>query len=217
MKAFVALLLATLVALTTTPALADRNDPHIVVLGLLGQKALLKIDGQQHMLAAGESAGGVTVLEVTRQDTLLRINQREERLAMGKDTGGIDLREAQASIDISMNAYGQFITNGQINGRVVKFLVDTGANTVSMTTADARALGVDYKRVGERTGVMTAGGPVEAWVVTLGSVQVGPITVRNVVATVREAADIQPILLGMTFLSQVNLQHEQNRLRLMAR
>jgi len=213
MRAFAALLLVTLAA----PALADRNDPHVVVIGLLGQKALLKIDGQQHMLAAGESAGGVTVLEVTRQDTLLRINQREKRLAMGKDTGGIDLREARASIEINMNAYGQFITNGQINGRVVKFLVDTGANTVSMTTADARTLGVDYKRVGERTGVMTAGGPVEAWVVTLGSVQVGPITVRNVVATVREAADIQPILLGMSFLSQVNLQHEQNRLRLMAR
>lgn len=220
MKAPITLpLLATLLLLLslTGPALASRDDPHVVVIGLLGQKALLRIDGQQHMLATGENAGGVTVLEVTRQDALLRINKREIRLAMGKDTGGIGQREAGASVEISMNAYGQFITSGQINGRVVQFLVDTGANTISLTANEARAIGLDYKRFGERTGIMTAGGAIEGWVVTLASVQIGPITVRNVVATVRESNDNAPILLGMTFLSRVNMQHEQNRLRLTAR
>ncbi len=214
MKALTALLLLLTFA---SPALASRDDPHVTVIGLLGQKALLKIDGQQHMLAAGESAGGVTVMEVTRQDTLLRINKREIRLAMGKDTGGIGQRSVAASVDIGMNGYGQYITGGQINGRVVQFLVDTGANTVSLTASDARAIGLDYKRLGERTGIMTAGGPIEGWVVTLSSVQVGPITVRNVVATVRESNDTSPILLGMTFLSRVAMQHEQNRIRLTAR
>lgn len=214
MKAMTTLLL--LLSLSS-PVLASRDDPHVVVIGLLGQKALLKIDGQQHMLAPGDSAGGVTVLEVTRQDTLLRINKRETRLGMGKDTGGIGLREAGPSVDIGMNAHGQFITSGQINGRVVQFLVDTGANTVSLTADEARAIGLDYKRFGERTGIMTAGGAIEGWVVTLGSVQVGPITLRNVVATVRESTDNSPILLGMTFLSRVTMQHEQNRIRLTAR
>lgn len=210
--------LTTLLFLLTlaSPVLASRNDPHVIVIGLLGQKALLKIDGQQHMLGPGDSAGGVTVLEVTRQDTLLRINKRETRLGMGKDTGGIGQREG-ASVEIGMNGYGQFITGGQINGRAVQFLVDTGANTVSMTTGDARAMGLDYKRLGERSWVMTAGGQVDAWVVTLNSVQVGPITVRNVLATVRESNDNAPILLGMTFLSRVSMQHEQNRLRLSSR
>ncbi|MFP5429573.1 MAG: TIGR02281 family clan AA aspartic protease [Gammaproteobacteria bacterium] len=214
MKALIPLLLLLSLA---SHVLASRDDPHVTVIGLLGQKALLRIDGQQHMLAPGESAGGVTVLDVTRQDTLLRINKRETRLGMGKDTGGIGQREAAPSVDIGMNANGQFITSGQINGRVVQFLVDTGANTVSLTTSEARAIGLDYKRLGERTGIMTAGGAIEGWVVTLGSVQVGPITVRNVVATVRESRDDAPILLGMTFLSRVNLQHEQNRIRLTAR
>lgn len=214
MKACAALLL---LATLSAPVLADRNDPQVVVVGLLGSKALLKIDGQQYMLAAGESAGGVTVLEVTRQDTLLRINRRELRLAMGKDTGGIGQREVGPSVEISMNADGQFITSGQINGRVVQLLVDTGANTVSMTADEARALGVDYKRFGERTGVLTAGGVVGAWTITLASVQVGPITVRNVVATVRESTDTAPVLLGMSFLSRVSIQHEQNRLRLTGR
>lgn len=214
MKSLTFLLLLLTLAGT---ALASRDDPHVVVIGLLGQKALLRIDGLQHTLAAGEKAGGVTVLEVTRQDTLLRINKREVRLAMGKDTGGIARREGGASVEIGMNGYGQFITGGQINGRVVQFLVDTGANTVSMTTGDARAMGLDYKRLGERTGIMTAGGQVSGWVVTLNTVQVGPITVRNVLATVRESNDNAPILLGMTFLSRVSMQHEQNRLRLTGR
>lgn len=214
MKVLPALLLLVTLA---SPALASRDDPHVTVIGLLGQKALLRIDGQQHMLGPGDSAGGVTVLEVTRQDTLLRINKRETRLGMGKDTGGIGQREAAPSVDIGMNAYGQFITSGQINGRVVQFLVDTGANTVSLTAAEARAIGLDYKRFGERTGIMTAGGPIEGWIVTLGSVQVGPIVLRNVVATVRESTDDSPILLGMTFLSRVTMQHDQNRIRLTAR
>ena len=99
----------------------------------------------------------------------------------------------------------------------MRFLVDTGANTVSLTANDARAIGLDYKRIGERVGIMTAGGNIEGWSVTLGSVQVGPITVRNVIATVRESNDNAPILLGMTFLSRVSMQHEQNRIRLTAR
>ncbi|MBP7178593.1 MAG: TIGR02281 family clan AA aspartic protease [Moraxellaceae bacterium] len=214
MKSLVALLLLLTLA---SNALASRDDPHVLVIGLLGQKALLRIDGEQHMLAVGERIGGVTVLEVTRQDTLLRINKREVRLAMGKDTGAITQRSAGASVEIGMNGYGQYITGGQINGRVVRFLVDTGANTVSLTANDARAIGLDYKRIGERVGIMTAGGNIEGWSVTLGSVQVGPITVRNVVATVRESNDNAPILLGMTFLSRVSMQHEQNRIRLTAR
>ena len=214
MKSLVALLLLLTLA---SNALASRDDPHVLVIGLLGQKALLRIDGEQHMLAVGERIGGVTVLEVTRQDTLLRINKREVRLAMGKDTGAITHRSAGASVEIGMNGYGQFITGGQLNGRVVRFLVDTGANTVSLTANDARAIGLDYKRIGERVGIMTAGGNIEGWSVTLGSVQVGPITVRNVIATVRESNDNAPILLGMTFLSRVSMQHEQNRIRLTAR
>ncbi len=46
---------------------------------------------------------------------------------------------------------------------------------------------------------------------------VGPITVRNVQASVREAPRISPVLLGMSFLSQVDMRHEQNRLKMTAR
>lgn len=202
--------------LASAPALASRDDPHVTVIGLIGNKAILRIDGEKHMLAAGESASAVTVVEVTRQDALLRINGRERRLGMGMDTGPISARAAGGSLEVAMNAHGQFITNGQINGRVVEFLIDTGANTVSMTVEDARALGIDY-RAGQAGASLTAGGTVRAWGVTLDRVKVGSIELRGVQATVREAPRNTPILLGMTFLSRVKMQQEQNRLRLSER
>ena len=215
-----ALLLLLLALLSTELVAAPKyppKEPQVTVIGLIGSKAILRINGQQHIVAKGESRDGVTLQDVVAGQAVLEINGRPISLGMGMDTGGMTARAAGGSIEIVMNGQGQFITNGQINGRVVEMLVDTGANTVSMTADDARALGIDYRMDGKRGASATAGGVVVAWVVTLKSVQIGPIVVKNVQATVREAPRISPVLLGMTFLSQVNMQHEQNRLKITAR
>ncbi len=198
-------------------AAAPARVPHVAVIGLIGSKAILRIDGHQVMLGRGESQGDVTLLDIGKAEALLNVGGRELRLGMGMDTGGIVAREGGPSVEIVMNGRGQFLTNGMVNGRVVEFLVDTGANTVSMTADDARSLGIDYRLDGQEGRTMTAGGVVRSWNVTLKSVQIGPIAVRNVEASIREAPSFGPILLGMTFLSRVDIQHERNRLRLTAR
>lgn len=211
-------LLALLLAL---PAAAHAGPPlpptHVNVIGLIGGRAILRIDGEQVILRPGESRGSVTLLGVENGEAVLRVGKRELRLGMGMDTSGFAPRAEGGSVEVAMNGRGQFITNGMINGRVVEFLVDTGANTVSMTAQDARRLGIDYQVEGTRGASATAGGIVTSWAVTLKSVQVGPIVVRNVQATVRESPDLAPILLGMTFLSRVNLTQESQRLRLSER
>ena len=211
--------LLALLASWPGPALAAPAAPaaHVNVIGLIGDRAILRIDGEQAMLRPGESRSGVTLLGVANGEAVLRVGNRELRLGMGMDTRGFAPRAEGGSVEIAMNGRGQFITNGMINGRVVEFLVDTGANSVSMTTEDARRLGIDYRIDGEPARSATAGGIVNSWVVNLKSVQVGPITVHNVTASVREALAHTPILLGMTFLSQVDLRQERNRLRLTAR
>lgn len=210
------LLPALLLALLLPPgtALASRDDPHVNVIGLIGERAILRIDGEQAILRPGDSRGGVTLVAVEKGEAVLRVGKREVRLGMGMDTGGIAPREAGGSVEIAMNARGQFITNGMINGAVVEFLVDTGANTVSMTAQDAKRLGIDYLVEGIPATSATAGGIVRAWAVTLRSVQVGPIVVKNVQATVREAPSLAPVLLGMSFLSRVKLAQDSQRLRL---
>lgn len=217
-RRFCALLCLVLLpaVLWAAPRGTDKG-PHVTVIGLMGSKAILRINGQQQMLGKGESRDGVTLLDIVAGQAQLDINGRKIGLGMGMDTGGIAARTEGASVEIVMNPIGQFITNGQINGRVVEMLVDTGANMVSMTTEDARRLGIDYLMDGRLGTSSTAGGVVRSWVVTLKSVQVGPITVRNVQANIRDAPTISPVLLGMTFLSQVNMNHEQNRLKMTAR
>lgn len=211
-------LLALLLALpTVAPAGPPLPPTHVNVIGLIGGRAILRIDGEQVILRPGESRGSVTLLGVENGEALLRVGKRELRLGMGMDTSGFAPRTEGGSVEVAMNGRGQFITNGMINGRVVEFLVDTGANTVSMTAQDARRLGIDYQVDGTRGASATAGGIVTSWAVTLKSVQVGPIVVRNVQATVRESPDLAPILLGMTFLSRVNLTQESQRLRLSER
>lgn len=196
---------------------ARDGSRHVAVIGLIGERAILRIDGEQVILRPGEARGDISLVRVEKGEAVLRIGKREIRMGLGMDTAGVAPREAGGSVDIAMNGAGQFITNGMINGRVVEFLVDTGANTLSMTTDDARRLGIDYRVEGQKAASATAGGIVTAWVVNLRSVQVGPIVVKNVQATVREAPALSPILLGMSFLGRVGLAQEGQRLRLTAR
>ncbi|HEX6591399.1 MAG TPA: retropepsin-like aspartic protease [Moraxellaceae bacterium] len=209
------LLVLPVVAGAATPY--KPKDPTVSVIGLMGSRAILRINGEQAMLGKGESRDGVTLKDIVAGEAVLQVGSREVRLGMGMDTGGISERAAGGSLELVMNRHGQFLTNGQINGRVVEFLVDTGANTVSMTAEDARSLGIDYKMDGVRSSSATAGGVVTSWIVMLQSVKVGPIVVKNVQATVREAPRISPVLLGMTFLSRVRMEHDQNKLKISER
>ena len=60
---------------------------------------------------------------------------------------------------------------GTINGRAVRFVVDTGATNVAMSEAVARSIGLDFAK-GERGFVNTANGQVVAHRVSLREVRV---------------------------------------------
>ena len=103
---------------------------------------------------------------------------------------------------------GHYIAEGQINGRPVTFLVDTGATDVALPESMARALGLDF---GPRVQVMTAAGPSSAWVTRLDEVSVGGIRRENVRATIT-GGEFNGILLGMSFLRHFDLQQSNGRL-----
>ena len=103
---------------------------------------------------------------------------------------------------------GHYEAEGQINGRSVTFLVDTGATDVALPESTARALGLDF---GPKVRVMTAAGPASAWVTRLDEVTVGGIRRKNVRATITDG-EFNGILLGMSFLKHYNLQQKDGRL-----
>lgn len=205
--------LLTTLALWMLPVMAMATD--VTVVGMMSDRAIVRIDGQQQLLKVGETRQGVTLVRVSAESATLRVDGVERQFGLGSSTGMSQRRKQ--SVTVSMNRYGQYLTNGQINGRVVEFLVDTGANTVSMTTQDARELGIDFRAIGKPGQSYTANGVVRSWIVTLDSVKVGPIEVRNVMANIRDTPKLGPMLLGMTYLNSVSLLHENNRLHLTSR
>ncbi|HET6565428.1 MAG TPA: TIGR02281 family clan AA aspartic protease [Xanthomonadales bacterium] len=103
---------------------------------------------------------------------------------------------------------GHYYAQGVINGTEVDFLVDTGASDVALSSAVARSLGLEF---GPEITVMTAAGPVRGWITRLDSIQIGPLLLRNVRATITDGLGEQA-LLGMGFLKHFSMIQEGDTL-----
>jgi len=97
---------------------------------------------------------------------------------------------------------GHFWAEARVNTGIVKFLVDTGASSVALTPEDARRAGINLNTLDYNIPIHTAGGQNVAAAVTLKSVSVGPVTIRNVRALVVPEG-LSTSLLGMTFLGEL--------------
>ena len=113
-----------------------------------------------------------------------------------------------AMVVLEQDRNGHYEAEGQINGRPVTFLVDTGATDVALPESMARALGLEF---GPRVKVMTAAGPANAWVTRLNEVTIGGLRRENVRATITDG-EFNGILLGMSFLKHYSLQQQDGKL-----
>lgn len=106
---------------------------------------------------------------------------------------------------------GHYIANGEINGQPVRFMVDTGATLVSIPATVARDLGL---RAEGRGVAQTAGGPIEVGYTLLDKVRLGNIELENVPASINpDMPGIEEVLLGMSFLRELEVTHRNNELR----
>jgi aspartyl protease family protein len=109
--------------------------------------------------------------------------------------------DGKAALVLTRQRDGHYYAEGEINGGAVAFLVDTGASDVALSSDVARTLGLDF---GPEITVMTAAGPVRGWMTRLEHIQVGPLALRNVRATITEKLGEQA-LLGMSFLKNFSM------------
>jgi aspartyl protease family protein len=117
-------------------------------------------------------------------------------------------------VTIPRDDSGHYRVSGLINGQRARFLVDTGATMVTLSSAHARRLGIEWRR-SERRGIFnTAMGQTEARFVRLDAVQVGEIRQQGVEAVVIDGDHPQMILLGMSFLGPLELTDSGGVLRL---
>ena len=94
-------------------------------------------------------------------------------------------------------------TNGSGKNTHIRFLVDTGASTVSLTLSDAARLGIDRSHLAFTRPFNTANGVVFGAPVTLPTVQIGSITISDVQAVVLKEG-LAASLLGMTYLRRLS-------------
>ena len=179
-------------------------EPEVRVEGLFKGGAILRIDGQQKMLREGKQFAGVKVLEASTEQVVVEVLGQRQALTMSRHILGGSSEVESPEVKINRDAYNRYLTYATINGRRATVLVDTGANIVAMSSRDAKALGIPYLK-GQPTRVITASGQANAYSLVLSSVTVGGITVSGVRASVIEGNFPDTVLLGMTYLSHVDM------------
>lgn len=208
------LLISGLMLCASMAAAVDK----VQVLALFPGKAMLSIDGKQRVLANGDtSPEGVQLLSATPNDARVIFNGETRVLQLGSAVTTSYKQQRAREVHIMRDNAGSFVANGAINGRSVSFLVDTGANVIAMSEVEARRLNIPYQTSGKQTAATTAGGRVKAWAVKLDTVNVGEIRLNNIQAVVIQGNNPPQPLLGMSFLGQLKIQHNNNLMTLIKR
>ncbi len=96
---------------------------------------------------------------------------------------------------------GHYYLTLDVNDRPLRFVVDTGATDMVLTTADAARAGIDTENLSYLGRANTANGEVRTAFVRLDAVQLGNITDRDVPAVVNEG-QMEQSLLGMGYLQR---------------
>ena len=181
---------------------------------MMGGKALLVVNGTApKTVAAGETHQGVKVISTLGDEAIIEQSGKRQTLRVGQapvSLGGASGRGSR--IILTESSGGHFMTAGQVNGRAVQFMVDTGATHVVMSMQDAERTGIGYKN-GLPVQMTTANGMTQGFRIKLNSVRVGDAEVFDVDAVVIP----QPmpfILLGNSFLSRFQMKRDNTLMTL---
>lgn len=112
---------------------------------------------------------------------------------------------------LQRNRSGHYVAPGEINGRPVRFLLDTGATQVSVPAHLGEALGL---RPGAPMQVITANGTVTVRATRVESLRLGPFLLRDVGAHLNPGMRDDQVLLGMSVLKQLEFTQRGDTLTL---
>ena len=105
------------------------------------------------------------------------------------------------SITVPRAPDGHYYLTLRINDEPVRFVVDTGATDMVLTRNDAQAVGLNLAETDFLGKARTANGTVRVAYVTLDNVTLGPVTDRNVPASINDG-EMDTSLLGMSYLQR---------------
>ncbi len=154
------------------------------------------------MLAAVSAISAVGAAQLVSRLETGRGAEAQAAVVQANPAMASPVPEASAA-SIAKAADGHFGAEADVEGRRVRFLVDTGASAVALTLEDARRLGIDTASLDYDYGVQTASGQARAAQVKLDSIAVAGARVNDVEAFVIEEG-LESSLLGMTYLGRLS-------------
>lgn len=119
------------------------------------------------------------------------------------------------AIELHRQSDGHFHAELEVNGRPIRFMVDTGASQIVLSRRDAEAAGLDPDRLVFGDQAETANGWVAIAPVRLREVRFGGMVSRGVPASVSAGA-LDTSLLGMDYLrrfARIEIEGDVMRLR----
>jgi aspartyl protease family protein len=111
-------------------------------------------------------------------------------------------RSTDGTVRITKSQDGHFNVDSKVNGRSIRFLIDSGATRTALSVGAAQVSGVEVSPSGFPVSIDTANGSTTARRARITRLNVGPITREDFPVLVSESfGDVN--LLGMDFLSSL--------------
>ena len=183
------------------------------VAGLVSMTALLILLAAgrwRHALAMpGKTVGAILIWLAIGVVIVIGYTYRDDAQRIGANVVGA-LRPGTAvvgpggEVTITRRSDGDFAVLAEVNGRAEeRFVFDTGASSVVLTTGTAERLGIRPPESAFTQRVSTANGTALTAPIRLDSITVGPITERHVNAMVSRPGVLTTNLLGQSFLDRL--------------
>jgi aspartyl protease family protein len=200
-------------------ASAPSGAADIHVVALTSGKAVVSINGgKPRTLAVGQVSEGVKLVSADSRSATFEVEGQRRTLGPGEGAAVATTAFAPSGNRATLiaDSSGHFITTGVVNGTTLRFLVDTGATSVVLSSADARRIGINYLSA-SRSFTQTANGVISVYTVKLDTLRVGDITLNGVDAAVIEGDGLPIALLGMSFLNRMEMRRDGTTLILIRR
>ena len=130
----------------------------------------------------------------------------EMKLIWQRISGELGLASAPAitgePMTLRKSEDGHFWVTAEVNGRPMRFMVDSGATFTAISTEAAQAAGIAPSGLGLRTVIETANGMVEADRASIADLRVGSLAMRDHDVLISDGLG-DTNLLGMNFLSEL--------------
>jgi aspartyl protease family protein len=169
----------------------------LVGSGLLVRR--LPLGRSATMLAAWLLLFGAAFLAFTLKDDFLALGHR----AYAEVSGDTVIASGRGEIRIRQSEDGHFWVNGEVNGHMARFLVDSGATVTPLSRGTARSAGVAPDG-GFGVMVDTANGTAMFDRGAADRIRIGPIERGGLAVHISRAEDDDLNVIGMNFLSTLS-------------